>query len=142
MNQSTSYYLNCRKVFRADDLDTKMNILKSHIIFLFYAGGSFILWGICILVLNLHNVQYKVSFSKKITYQNSYITHSWIHKKCIMVLIKPNERKVLNWITEVNENVPSVFQFELYEYQNVHHNLSSYWIYNYRFLKKITIILF
>ena len=76
MNQSTSYYLNCRKVFRADDLDTKMNILKSHIIFLFYAGGSFILWGICILVLNLHNVQYKVSFSKKITYQNSYITHS------------------------------------------------------------------
>ena len=40
-----------------------------------------------------------------------------------MVLIKPNERKVLNWITEVNENVPSVFQFELYEYQNVYYNI-------------------
>ena len=51
-----------------------------------------------------------------------------------MVLIKPNERKVLNWITEVNENVPSAFQFELYEYQNVHHNLSSSRVIEYIFI--------
>ena len=76
---------NGRKMFWADDENEKMNILNPYIISFFCAVGSFILWVMCILVLNLHNVQYKVSFSKKITYQNSYITHSWIYKKCEML---------------------------------------------------------